>query len=379
MFLPGTELGMAEAYLYNDIDIEGSVEAFFSLADGLVANISSLKQKIKLVNLLRQLPKPPEHGMLKRGPAKLTGKEHSYDRDRQAVDYHYSISNDFFALYLDPNMVYTCGYFLTREDPLEKAQIQKLDYVCNKLRLRPGQRILDIGCGWGGLAVYAAQTYGVDVTGITLSQPQADFANQRIAELGLSDRCRVLIQDYRQVPEDRPFDALVSVGMFEQVGAALLKTYFEKACRLVKPHGVFLNHGISTTFLGKLIGRGSFSDVYVFPDGELVPIQDTIKIAEQAGFETRDLESLREHYILTLRHWVKRLEANHDRALQYVDETTYRVWRLYMSGSIQGFKTGRLNIYQALFVKPDGHGQTGLPLTRTDWYQSQDQPVGSNP
>ena len=370
MLLPGTELGMAEAYLHNDIDIEGSIEAIFDLADGLTNEVGSLRKKIKLLRLLKQLPAVPPRLVIQRGPVKLKGKQHSIERDRQAVTYHYDVSNDFYALWLDPNMVYSCGYFLNADDTIEKAQVEKLNYICKKLRLRPGHRLLDIGCGWGGLVICAAQNYGVDATGITLSQPQADYANRRIAELGLSDRCRVLVQDYRQVSEAELYDRLVSVGMFEHVGEALLKQYFEKAYRLLKPFGVFLNHGITTTLSNNRARADSFSDAYVFPDGELVPIYETLVTAEQVGFETRDVESLREHYVLTLRQWVERLEKNHDRAMRFVDEHTYRVWRLYMSGSIHGFKTRRLNVYQSLFVKPDIDGRINFPLSRIDWYKN---------
>ena len=284
MLLPGTELGMAEAYLHNDIDIEGSIEVIFDLADNLPNAFGSLRKKIKLLSLLKQLPAVPPRLVILRGPVKLKGKQHSIERDRQAVTYHYDVSNDFYALLFDPNMVYSCGYFLNADDTIERAQVEKLNYICKKLRLRPGHRLLDIGCGWGGLVICAAQNYGVDATGITLSQPQADYVNRRIAELGLSDRCRVLVQDYRQVSEAEPYDGLVSVGMFEHVGKALLKHYFEKAYRLLKPYGMFLNHWISTTRTNNQAGANSFSDRYVFPDGELVPILETINSAETAGF-----------------------------------------------------------------------------------------------
>lgn len=370
MLSSGTELGMGEAYLYDDIDIDGNVETIFNLINLLEETINNIGKKIKIFNLLRSLPSSEKKAELARGRAKLSGKQHSIERDRTAVTYHYDVSNDFYSLWLDPNMVYSCGYFSNPEEELEKAQEKKLNYICKKLRLRPGHRLLDIGCGWGGLVICAAQHHNIEAIGITLSQPQADFANQRIAQLGLSDRCKVLVQDYREVPEDEPFDALVSVGMFEHVGSEMLSDYFQKAYRLLKPYGIFLNHGISTTDINKHLGKDSFSDHYVFPDGELVPIQETIIQAEKAGFETRDVESLREHYVLTLRNWVKRLEENHKNAIKYVDEATYRVWRLYMSGSIHGFKTRRLNIYQSLFVKPDKMGYTNLPLTRMDLYNN---------
>ncbi len=368
MFLPGTELSLAEAYLYDDFDIEGNIEAVFDLADALVEATSGWRKKLSVGRDLLRLPTSDDHRHGQRGPAGLSGKQHSIERDRQAVTYHYDVSNDFYALWLDRRMVYSCAYFHSPDEDLDTAQERKLDYICRKLRLHPGQRLLDVGCGWGGLVMHAAERYGVDATGITLSQPQTDLANRRIATAGLSDRCRVQVRDYRQVDEPAGYDALVSVGMFEHVGAAMLPTYFAQALRLIRPGGVFLNHGIASRATDQLQHGPSFSDTYVFPDGELVPINVTLRTAEAAGFEVRDVESLREHYALTLRHWVRRLETQHEQALRFVDEPTYRVWRLFMSGSAHGFTTGQLNVYQTLLVKPDEGGGSGLPLTRTDWY-----------
>jgi cyclopropane-fatty-acyl-phospholipid synthase len=393
MFLPGHELGLAEAYLYDDFDIEGStgdgsiedgsiedgsiedgsifdgsIEAVFGLADTLAAAAAGWRKKLVTARDLLRLPAGPDHPTARRGPARLSGKRHSLERDRAAVTYHYDVSNDFYALWLDRRMVYSCAYFRTPSDDLDTAQAAKLDYLCRKLRLQPGQRLLDIGCGWGGLAMHAAQHYGVDVTGITLSGPQVALANERIRTAGLADRCRVEARDYREVAEPAGYDALVSVGMFEHVGAAVLPAYFAQARRLLKPGGVFLNHGIASRATDGPQHGPNFNDTYVFPDGELTPISVTLQAAEGAGFEVRDVESLREHYALTLRHWVRRLEAQHERALGFVDEPTYRVWRLFMSGSAHGFKTGRLNVYQALLVKPDSEGRSRLPLTRADWY-----------
>jgi cyclopropane-fatty-acyl-phospholipid synthase len=370
MFLPGDELDLAEAYLYDDFDIEGDIESVFDLADALAETTSGWREKLLAARDLMRLPSSDGRRHSRRGPARLTGRQHSIERDKQAVTYHYDVSNDFYALWLDRSMVYSCAYFYSAGQNLDTAQAQKLDYICRKLRLQPGQRLLDIGCGWGGLVLYAAQHYGVDATGITLSQPQADLARQRIAEAGLTDRCRVMVRDYRQVDTPAGYEALVSVGMFEHVGAALLPTYFEQAYRLLRPGGVFLNHGIASRATDRPASGPSFFDAYVFPDGELAPINVTLHAAEEAGFEVRDVESLREHYALTLRHWVRRLEAHHEQALRYVDEPTYRVWRLFTSGSAHGFTTGRLNVYQTLLVKPD-NGQSGLPLTRADWYDRQ--------
>jgi cyclopropane-fatty-acyl-phospholipid synthase len=372
MFLPGTEVGLGEAYIYDDFDIEGDIEQVFSLADSLSQNTTRLGTKLRLGRELMRLPeaKKDVRRATRRGPAKLTGKPHSIDRDRQAVTYHYDVSNDFYTLWLDQRMVYSCGYFRSPNDSIDLAQEQKLDLICRKLRLGPGQCLLDIGCGWGGLIIYACQHYGVDATGITLSQPQADLANQRIREAGLADRCRVLVCDYRDLDENKNYDVMVSVGMFEHVGAVMLPEYFNKAYRLLCPGGVFLNHGIA---VGREVSgparNTSFSQAYVFPDGELVPIHLTLQVAAGSHFEIRDVESLREHYAMTLHQWVSRLEAHHNEALSFVDEPTYRTWRLFMSASAYGFNDGRLTLYQTLLAKPYEHGATGLPLTREDWYK----------
>ncbi len=371
MFLPGTEVGLGEAYLYDDFDIEGNAESVFAIADSFTNSAMDWRKKFRAGSDLARLPATKRTLTTRRGPARLSGRRHSVERDRQAVTYHYDVSNDFYSLWLDKRMVYSCAYFHSAEDSLDTAQEQKLDIICRKLRLQPGQRLLDLGCGWGGLVIYAAQHYGVDATGITLSKPQADVANERIAAAGLSDRCRVLVQDYREVRVDEAhqYDRLVSVGMFEHVGAAKLPAYFAQAWKLLKPGGVFLNHGIACRAADAAVSGPSFSEAYVFPDGELVPINITLHAAEESGFEVRDVESLREHYALTLRHWVRNLEAHHDEALKYVDEPIYRVWRLYMSGSAYGFSMGRLNVYQALLAKPNAQGRSGLPWTRADWYQ----------
>ena len=367
MFLPANEVAVGEAYLYDDIDVEGDIEAIYGVAEGLLKILPDWTTRLHLALQLLRLPgNTYEHKG--RGPAELAGKRHSIKRDRKAVTYHYDVSNDFYSLWLDSRMVYSSAYFLSPDEDLDTAQARKLDYICRKLRLKPGQRLLDLGCGWGGLVIHAARHYGVDATGITLSQPQTDLANARIAAAGLADRCRVQVRDYREIDEPGAYDALASVGMFEHVGEALLPEYFARARQLLRPGGVFLNHGIAKRATDPLPRGRTFSNTYVFPDGELVPINMTLHAAEKAGLEVRDVESLREHYALTLRHWVRRLEAHHDEALRLIDEPTYRVWRLFMSGSAHGFTRGRLNVYQTLLVKPDADGRSDLPLGRIDWY-----------
>lgn len=369
MFQAGTEVALAEAYLYDDFDIEGDIISVFDLAEGLASATKGWGSKLSAASKLLKLPGSKAKRQDGRQPAKLDGKIHSIKRDRKAVTYHYDVSNDFYHLWLDSRMVYSCAYFKSEDVSLDDAQTAKLELICRKLRLKPGQRLLDVGCGWGSLVMYAAKHFGVDALGITLSQPQADLANQRIQAAGLGDRCRVEVCDYRQLDDTRPYDALVSVGMFEHVGAALLPEYFKKAYTLLRPGGVFLNHGIARRATDPPADRNSFSNAYVFPDGELEPISESLHAAEEQKFEVRDVESLREHYELTLRHWVTRLEEQYEQTRKFVDEVTYRVWRLYMAGSAHGFHTGRLSVYQSLLVRPTEAGPSGLPLTRADWYR----------
>lgn len=367
MFLNPSELALGEAYISDDFDIEGDVEAAFDLADYLLGQERGVWKNVELAEWLRKLPKS-DHARTERRPAKLWGLVHSKNRDRQAISYHYDLPTEFYALWLDERMVYSCALFGTPADSLETAQERKLDYICRKLRLRRGDCLLDIGCGWGGLLMYAVTHYGVQAMGITLSAPQADLARQRIRESGLNDRCRVEVCDYRDLKPTRRYDKLVSVGMFEHVGEALLPQYFNRAWSLVRPGGVFLNHGIAYSATYRRRGP-SFTDRYFFPDGEMVPISTSLRAAEESGFEVRDVESLREHYGLTLHHWLKRLEAGADQVRNIVDDAAYRTWRMQMAGAAHAFRNGRLNLYQTLFAKPV-RGNSGLPLTREDWYRT---------
>jgi cyclopropane-fatty-acyl-phospholipid synthase len=366
MFLPPSELSLGEAYIYDDFDIEGNIEAGFELAEYLLGRERSLRESHDLNERLHRLP-GNDHARTNLRTPRLWGGLHSRDRDRQAISYHYDLPVQFYALWLDQRMVYSCAYFATPKEDLTSAQERKLDYICRKLRLRSGERLLDMGCGWGGLVMHAAAHYGVQAVGITLSVPQAEVARERLREAGLGDRCRVEVADYRDIDHVHPYDKIVSVGMFEHVGEAFLPEYFRRARDLLRPGGVFLNHGIASSATYRRQGP-SFVDRYVFPDGELVPISTSLRAAESIGFEVRDVESLREHYALTLHHWVRRLEAHEDEARRVTDDTTYRIWRLYMAGVAHGFRSGRLNLYQTLLAKPL-HGQSGLPLTREDWYR----------
>jgi cyclopropane-fatty-acyl-phospholipid synthase len=364
MFWPCNQLTLGEAYIGDDYDIEGDIESCFRLADHLLVGRRGWFEKARCARRLLALPLPKRRGA---DGIRLRGKPHSPQRDATAVAYHYNVSNDFYRLWLDPRMVYSCACFRHPEDSLEQAQAEKLDYLCRKLRLRKGERLLDIGCGWGGLIRHAARHYGVEAVGITLSQPQADLANERIGAEGLADCCRAEVRDYRSLDRAESFDKIVSVGMCEHVGRARLSEYFFQAFRLLRRGGVFLNHGITESQTGPSLSGPSFIDSHVFPDSELVPIAETLLRAEACGFEVRDLESLREHYALTLQHWIRNLESRRAEAVRIAGESVYRIWRLYMAGSAHGFRTGRLNVYQALFVKCAG--PCGLPMTRADWYR----------
>jgi cyclopropane-fatty-acyl-phospholipid synthase len=366
LFTRPFELSLGEAFIQKDLDIEGDINTAFNFADYLMQRSWGIIPQMRFAMRLFGLPKPAGTSLPGKAAA-LCGSAHSKDRDRQAISHHYDLSNDFYSLWLDDLMVYSCAYFLSAEDDLNAAQCRKLDYVCRKLRLRPGQRLLDIGCGWGGLLLHAARRYGVEARGITLSRAQADFAKERIRTQRLDRKCSVELCDYRDLADRTGFDKIVSIGMFEHVGEKLLPLYFRKAWSLLKPGGVFLNHGIaSNPSLPHTSGSG-FTDRYVFPDGELLPLSTMLQAAEMNGFEVRDVESLREHYALTLREWVRRLERRWAEACRLTDEATCRIWKLYMAGSAHGFTAGRLNVYQTLFLKTN-KGSSRLPLTRSDWY-----------
>ena len=373
MFLPGTEVGLAEAYLDNDFDIEGGIEAAFEIADFLLAHVGDWKRKLKVAELLVGLSWPDGRSTMRRATRhllpRIRGKRHSVERDRRAVTFHYDVSNDFYRLWLDRRMVYSCAYFQSPDDDLDAAQERKLDYLCRKLRLRPGQRLLDIGCGWGALVLHAAKHFGVHAEGITLSEPQAEWGRARIIEAGFGNEAKIERRDYREVTTTRGlYDAIVSVGMAEHVGRERLPDYFAAVYRALKPGGIFLNQAIGEGIVARPNNRdGSFIEQYVFPDGDIPPLPIVLRAAESSGFEIRDVENLREHYVLTLRHWLRGLEAHHDEA-RLVDETIYRVWRLYIAGSTHGFRSGHIAVYQTLLAKLDRSGESDLPLTRSDWY-----------
>lgn len=361
---PG-ELGFARAYVAGDIDIDGDIYDVLELRKLLPVVKLTLRQIRELIQLVglgkirRILPPPEEH-------RKNRGRLHTRGRDSDAISHHYDVSNDFYEMVLGPSMTYSCAVFEERTDTLEEAQANKYELICQKLGLQPGMRLLDIGCGWGGMALHAAEHYGVEAVGVTISQNQVDLARKRVAEAGLADRVDIRLQDYRDT-DDRPFDAISSIGMFEHVGLDRLGTYFDQVSRLLVPGGRVVNHAISRTGTAQRarLHRTGFIDRYVFPDGELHEVGSVISALQDRGLEVRHMENLREHYALTLRQWVANLEANWDAAVAEVGEGRAKVWHLYMAGSAVMFEDNRIHVDQVLAVKTSDSGRNSVPLRPT--------------
>jgi len=362
---PG-ELGMGRAYVAGELDVEGDLySALAALADRMPdvrafgprqwAEVLRLAGSSVLRTGFAALPIPPEE-------AHLSGARHSKERDAAAIAHHYDVSNAFYRIVLGPSMTYSCAVWEREDVTLEDAQAAKYELVSRKLGLEPGMRLLDVGCGWGGMVLHAAANHGVRAVGVTLSRRQAEWAEKAVAEAGLADRVEIRYQDYRDV-RDGPYDAISSIGMFEHVGLSQLRVYFGGLRRLLRAGGRLLNHGVARP---PNAGRtrfqpNSFIDRYVFPDGELHEVGSVVSTMQGTGFEVRHVESLREHYALTLRAWVSNLEANWDQAVAEVGPGRARVWRLYMAASALNFEAGRTQVHQVLAVRSD-RGRSGLPL-----------------
>jgi cyclopropane-fatty-acyl-phospholipid synthase len=355
------EVGLGRAWISGELDVEGDLEQALEAGEALRGVSLGARDKLAAFGAARRL------GALRlralgalRSEARLAGGRHSLQRDRAAVRHHYDVSNAFFRIVLGPTMVYSCAYFVDLSEGLEVAQERKLDVVCRKLRLEPDERFLDVGCGWGALVLHAAQRYGVRAVGITLSEPQADYARVRVAEAGIADRCEIRVADYREL-EEGPFDKIASVGMVEHVGAARLGDYARTLRTLLRPGGLLLNHGI-TRASPRCWDDKSFISRFVFPDGELESLGTTVRTLELAGLEVRDIESLREHYSLTLRRWLANLAAGREAAIAEAGVERERIWRLYMTGAARTFDSGEIAVHQVLAAAPGA--AHGLPLAR---------------
>ncbi|MGH8864266.1 MAG: class I SAM-dependent methyltransferase [Burkholderiales bacterium] len=343
---------IARSYVEGDLDLDGDIRKSVLIGEQLVAG---------------------DAGAYRRRSDIWKWWRHTRPADRKAIQHHYDVGNEFYGLWLDRNRVYSCAYFRKPDDSLDLAQEQKLEHICRKLDLQPGERFLDIGCGWGGLILWAAQRYRAKATGITLSRNQYEYVGQKIKELGLQDCCQVMLCDYRELDERSPFDKIASVGMFEHVGRRNLPLYFGKIYRLLKPGGLVMNHGITLSSpdqaeLGSDVG--DFIEDYVFPGGELVHVSEVMETMARQKLDCRDAENLRAHYAKTLWHWVERLDAEQDQARKIAGEKIFRTWQVYMAGSADAFERGRLSVYQLLAGKPLADGTLAYPLAREFIYRT---------
>jgi cyclopropane-fatty-acyl-phospholipid synthase len=356
---PPFDLTTGEAYVERAIDLEGDPIAAMAIGEHIALGTIDL---LPFLGWLRALPPPPRQRHARR--ANLRGRLHSKARDAQAIAFHYDLPQAFYEQFLDANLVYSCAYFAEPDEPLERAQERKLDLVCRKLRLRPGMRVLDIGCGWGSLLAHAAKRYGVHGVGVTLSRTQAEAGRERLAREQLADQVDIRLQDYRDL--DERFDAIASIGMAEHVGPDHLGEYVTAVWKLLVKGGLFLNHCIVFKDADRVRSerQRTFMDAYVFPDGGLVPAWRMVREVERAGFEILDVEQLRPHYALTLRSWLRNLEAHHDQAIAAAGEADYRIWRAYMAGAAYNFESRRLGVTQVLGQKP-GSPESNLPLGRS--------------
>ncbi|MEU5955195.1 cyclopropane-fatty-acyl-phospholipid synthase family protein [Streptomyces sp. NPDC047525] len=379
MWKPG-ELGLARAWVAGDLDVEGDLYAALDRLAGFIwqreEDARTLRESLRdpefrsaarsLIGLAAPFlpPPPPQEEMRRRGTLHL----HTKGSDRQAISHHYDVGNDFYELVLGPSMVYSCAYWESEDSTLESAQRDKLELISRKLDLKPGMRLLDVGCGWGSMAIHAAREHGVTVVGVTLSREQAAYGRKRIAEEGLTDRIEIRVQDYRDV-RDGPYDAISSIGMAEHVGAERYLEYAHDLHALLKPGGRLLNHQIARRPQADESSYtvDDFIDAYVFPGGELAPVGSTVGLLERAGFEVRDVEAIREHYALTLRRWVANLEAHWKEGQRLTSPGRARIWRLYMAASALAFEHNHIGVNQVLAVKTSEVGASGMPLRARDW------------
>lgn len=349
--LKGDFARLGDAYVDGALSVEGDIEEILRMGIGLAERFG---QFARLARLASWIP-----------------HRRSMQRDAANVRYHYDVGNDFYRLWLDERMVYSCAYFKSGIEDIDTAQRQKLDHICRKLMLSPGERLLDFGCGWGGLSMWAATHYGVSGVGITLSERQYSYARELVANSALADKIDIRLQDYRGLNGNASFDKIASVGMYEHVGLENLSTYFQTAARLLRPGGAFLNHGIvATDPEGRAQGPagGEFIDRYVFPGGAVPHLSRVLIELSRAGLEFADAEDLRPHYALILQHWSRRLEARRDQAIRAAGEKRVRIWRVFLAGMAHAFDRRWLSIAQVLSFKPLDGGGTMRPWTRAHQY-----------
>ncbi len=361
---PG-DLGLARAFVSGSLAVEGSLHRALTLLVEEASHDVSMRDKLNTLRelgtwVLKRPPLPPEEA----SPPWRRGLRHSKERDAKAIAHHYDVSNHFYELVLGPSMTYTCAVYPDADASLETAQASKYDLVARKLALEPGMRLLDVGCGWGGMVMHAAEKYGVKALGVTLSRQQAEWAQKAIAERGLADRAEVRFLDYRDVPESN-FDAVSSIGLTEHIGRRQLGAYFARLADKLRPEGRLLNHCITRPTTRERARAGGFIDRYVFPDGELLGVGTIITSMQNHGFEPRHEENLREHYAMTCRDWGVNLDANWQEAVQEVGLRRARVWQLYMAASRVGFDINNIQLHQVLGVKLGKGGVSGFPLRPT--------------
>jgi cyclopropane-fatty-acyl-phospholipid synthase len=366
LFFAGDTLAFAKAYMAGAIDISGKIEAIIPLSDRLLENKTRLMTKALFARKLLAFPKA-DFQVSGHSPFRAKGRIGSVKRISTSISYHYDQPIEFWKLWLDESLQYTCAYFDQRNDSLNQAQSQKLDLICKKLQLEPDQRLLDIGCGWGGLLVHAARHYKVEGVGVTLSKTQAEYARTLMNRAGLQQRCRIETCDFREISRLGKFDAVTGVGVLEHLGPTLARKYFNIAYNSLKPGGLFLNQAVAWSIVPSSRRGDSFIDTYIFPDARLMSISRTLGIAEDAGFQVQDIENLREHYLLTLQYWLRNLEDAVKPIQALTSDSTFRAFRLYLAGFAHNFSSGRITVLQSLLRKFQT-GRTGIPLTRAEWY-----------
>lgn len=365
-----SSLSAGEAYVRGDLDVEGDLETAIREAERMQQSHLTWPARLQLVppllSALRAIKREDRRGHLE--GAQLVGPPASRSRSRHAIAYHYDLPVEFWETWLDAYLQYTCAYYRSEADDVETAQRNKMNYICRKLQLRPGERLLDIGCGWGGLLIWAARRFGARATGVTLSERQAAYARARVAQEGLSGQVAVELCDFRDYAATEPYDKVCGVGIIEHLGWERQAEYLRLAWRVLRPGGLFLNHGMSCSATAGITTGPSFLRNYVFPDACLTPISHTIEMAERCGFELRDVENLREHYSKTLQHWLGRIEENAELVRGTADERTRRLFRLYLSGFAHQFSQARIGLYQTLLAKPL-LGTPAVPMTRAGLYE----------